>query len=145
MALTPAQRIQLGLDDPAPGTVFAPGSQAPHPLDGEFLGGAANRTTLSGVQSIPNPRLQLSPSEKVTPAKIRSLVNELLALNIDTANQALQALFIANPKVGLETFIELSKFALPQLKAIAVQVDDRSENPRHLSFDQLQRALAADG
>jgi|SRR6478735_5737703 len=142
MALTAAQRIELGLDDPPPGY------NAPAPVQ-EFLpaqsANGAQHMSRQPPASPPNPRLQLSTGEKATPAKIRGMVNELLAMNIETANNALQQLFLANPKVGLETYIELSKFALPQLKAIAVQVDDRSDNPRALTFQQLQSALAADG
>jgi hypothetical protein len=69
------------------------------------------------------------------------MVNELLAGNIENADYALKQLFAANPKLGLEMYIELAQFSLPKLKAVAVQVDDRSENPRNLSFAQLQQAL----
>ena len=139
MALSPAQRIQLGLDDPPPlpahGQEFLP--KAP-----DFIGGPGNPNTLA-----PNPRLalvvsNLADGDRITAPRIRGMVNELLAGNVANADQALKQLFVANPKVALEMYLELAEFTLPKLKAVAVQVDDTSGgNPRALTFAQLQAAL----
>lgn len=132
MALSPADRVRLGLDEPYDNGTgqpveFPPSLAAPVPSERR-----------------PNVRLMLKEGEKASAPKIRQMVNELLAGNIDNADFALKQLFAANPKLGLEAFIELAKFSLPQLKAVAVQVDDRSDNPRALTFQQLQQALTQD-
>jgi hypothetical protein len=134
MALSLAQRQQLGLDEPPPAQ--------PHPLDGEYLPGVPG--AIPGAQRAPNLKLLLKPDEKATAPKIRHLVNELLALNVERADYALQQLFAANPKVALELYIELAQFSLPKLKAVAVQVDDKTDNPRSLSFAQLQQVLSGE-
>lgn len=135
MALSHADRVRLGLDDPEEGE-FIPHAGEPSPLP---LPMAAQ------PPATPNLRLVLAEGEKATAPKIRSMVNELLVGNMQQANIALQQLFAANPKVGLETYIELAKFALPQLKAVAVDVTERSgDNPRALSFADLQKMLEGD-
>jgi len=139
MALSPAERIQLGLDIP----------------DDEFNAGYANGGALMprgfdpATPYTPNPRLQLAATlkegERVTGPKIRSMVNELLACNMENANKALQQLFAVNPKEALKIYLELGEFALPKLKAVAVAVDDRTgENPRALGFAELQKMLQGD-
>lgn len=133
MALSPAQRQQLGLDD-----------LPPAPLEGEFLKLGTESNAYRPEPRAPNLKLLLKPDEKATAPRIRSLVNELLALNVERADYALQQLFAANPKVALELYIELAQFSLPKLKAVAVQVDDKSENPRSLSFAQLQQVLSGE-
>lgn len=130
MALSPADRVQLGLDDPPPhgDSEFAPTS-------GASLVPAPGRPP-------PNLKLVLKEGERATTPRIRSMVNELLAGNVDNANYWLQQVAAANPKVALELFIEMAQFSLPKLKAVAVQVDDRNaENPRALSFAQLQQVI----
>ncbi len=129
MGLSAADRIALGLDDPPPGQ-----------SEQEFL--PAMRPTT--VDTKPNVRLALKEGEKATAPKIRSLVNELLAGNIQNADTALKQLFALNPKAALELYIELSKFSLPQLKAVAVGIEDNSANPRALTFAQLQQALVGE-
>lgn len=130
MALSQADRIRLGLDDPPP-EYGAP------PTNSADTGQPVERAP-------PNLRLVLKDGEKATAPKIRHMVNELLAGNLQQADRALNDLFRINPKLGLELYIELAKFSLPQLKAVAMQIDDRSENPRTLSFAQLQQVLQAD-
>lgn len=133
MALSPADRIRLGLDEPPPGA----------PAD-EFIAPAAPSTYSVIPARTHNPRLALKEGTTPTAPRIRQLVNELLAGNIQEVDYALKQMLAANPKQGLELYIELAKFSLPQLKAVAVQVDDRSENPRTLSIAQLQQALQGD-
>lgn len=133
MALTPQQRIELGLDDP-PDAEFLPragGPAAAHPLaDPE------NYT--------PNLKLTLKNADRATAPKIRGMVNELLAGNMQNADKALQQLFALNPKEALKLYIELAQFTLPTLKAVAVAVDDRSEKPSTLTFAQLQALIQGD-
>jgi hypothetical protein len=103
---------------------------------------AADRQPLSSQPArAPNLKLVLKEGERASAPKIRQMVNELLAGNIDNADYALKQLFLANPKLGLELYIELAQFSLPKLKAVAVQVNDSSDNPRALTFAQLQAAL----
>lgn len=128
MALSPADRIQLGLDPP--------------PSDSEFTPSAGASLAPTPGRPAPNLKLVLKEGERATTPRIRSMVNELLAGNIDNANYWLQQVAAANPKVALELFIEMAQFSLPKLKAVAVQVDDRgAENPRALSFAQLQAVI----
>lgn len=127
MALTSEQLAALGIDGPAETGEFLPAVR----------GGPQTDTK-------PNLRLVLQDSEKATAPKIRHLVNELLAGNLQNADIALKQLFQANPKAGLELFVELSKFSLPQLKAVAVAVDDKSDKPQTLSYAQLTQLLASD-
>lgn len=89
----------------------------------------------------PPLRLVHKEGDRVSAPKIRQMVNELLAANLEEAHQALNQLFKMNPKLGLELYIELAQFSLPKLKAVAVQVDDKSDNPKALTFAQLQAAL----
>lgn len=136
MALSRADRVRLGLDDPEEGEFIPHTETPPTPA-------LASPPVLP--PAAPNLRLVLAEGEKATAPKIRSMVNELLVGNMQQANIALQQLFAANPKVGLETYIELAKFALPQLKAVAVDVTERSgDNPRALSFADLQKMLEGD-
>ncbi len=127
MTLSAIDRQRLGLDIDEP------------PTNQEYL--PAMRSPAPGEPRVPNLKLLLKPDEKATAPKIRHLVNELLAGNLQRADEALQDLFKLNPKQALELYIELAKFSLPQLKAVAVQVDDRSDNTRSLSIAQLQQAL----
>ncbi len=122
------QRLGLDIDEPTSNQEYLPAQQR--------LPSNEPRAT--------NLKLLLKPDEKATAPKIRHLVNELLAGNLQRADEALQDLFKLNPKQALELYIELAKFSLPQLKAVAVQVDDRTDNPRSLSIAQLQQALQGD-
>ncbi len=121
------QRLGLDIDEPTPSQEYLPAARLP-----------------DNAPRVPNLKLLLKPDEKATAPKIRHLVNELLAGNLQRADEALQDLFKLNPKQALELYIELAKFSLPQLKAVAVQVDDRTDNTRSLSIAQLQQALQGD-
>jgi hypothetical protein len=132
MPLTPAQRIELGLDDPA--NIVS--EFGPPPLGGTATGQPPVRA--------PNVRLILNGADKATSPKIRQMLNELLAANMDNANYWLQQVAASNPKVALELYLDLCQFSIPKLKAVAVQVDDRSDNPRTLSTAQLMQALQGD-
>ncbi len=126
MPLSPAERVALGLDEP--------------PAAGEWL------PAPSGPPRQANLKLVLKPEEKATTPKIRAMVNELLAGNIEAADFALKSLLAVNPKTGLELYIELAQFSLPKLKAVAVAIDDNSTgNPRNLGFAELQKLLQGDG
>jgi hypothetical protein len=131
MSLSPTERIELGLDDP-PDT----GS--------EFLPAARPNGVPVPPSPQPNLKLVLKGDDKVTAPKIRLLVNELLAGNMANADWALKQLFAANPKAALELYLEFAQFSLPQLKAVAVQVDDRSDSPKAMTFMQLQQMLTQD-
>lgn len=126
MALTPQQRIDLGLDDPPP------------PQDAEFL--PANTLMAAPEPYTPNVKLALKAGAATAP-KIRGMVNELLAGNMQNADRALQQLFTLSPKEALKIYLELAQFTLPTLKAVAVAVDDRSEKPTNLTFAQLQALI----
>jgi len=136
MALSPSERVELGLDEPE--RVAAGASEFAYAA-GQLL--PANHAPPNRERNL---RLVLKEGEKTTAPKIRLLVNELLAGNLENADWALKQLFAANPKAGLELYIELSKFSLPQLKAVAVEVNDRSENPRAMTYGDLQRLLTQD-
>ncbi len=123
MALTLQQRIELGLDAP---DEFAPPANLP----------------AATAPRAPNLRLALSPGEKATGPALRRLTNELLASNMQEADAALKQLFALNPKAGLEAYIQLCKFGLPQLAAVAMQVNDQTSNPRAASFADLQRIIS---
>jgi hypothetical protein len=127
MALSPQERIDLGLDDPRPivASEFAPGVSAP-------------------PDRAPNLRLAFKAGDKATAPKIRLLVNEILAGNMANADWALKQLYASNPKAALELHVKLMEFSVPVLKAVAVAVDDRSETPRAMSFMQLQQLLTSD-
>ena len=49
-----------------------------------------------------------------------------------------------SPGRALELFFHLNKFALPELKAIAVNVRNPTRNPRELSIAELRAILADD-
>lgn len=127
----------LGLD------LEPPPAAAPQAAEGEYQPGIPG-TLPPPANRTPNLKLLLKDGEKATAPKIRHLVNELLAMNVERADYALQQLFLMNPKVALELYIELAQFSLPKLKAVAVQVDDKTENPRSLSMAQLQQVLSGD-
>jgi len=136
MALSPADRRRLGLDiDDTPAQEFAV-------RDDEF--GMPAHPIQPPPPITANPRLTLVEGEKATTPKIRQMVNELLAGNIQEADVALKTLLRANPKLGLELYVELAQFSLPKLKAVAVQVNDSSDNPRGMSFADLQKVLQSD-
>lgn len=140
MPLTPQQRIELGLDDPPP--------VGGAPLNGEFVPRDPASTPVPGsvAATAANPKLSLliNPDEKVTGPKLRLVVNELLAGNLAQVDQALKFLLVNQPRVGVELYLELAQLSLPKLRAVAMQVDDRTSgdvNPKLLSFQQLQAAL----
>lgn len=141
MALTQQQRIELGLDDPPPIAGSPPAT-----LTGEFIPVAAPIGVPDAQQANPNLRLLVNPEAggKVTGPKLRMVVNELLAGNVEQVDKALKALLATNPRVGVELYLELAQLSLPKLRAVAMQVDDRTSgdaNPRTLTFQQLQAAL----
>jgi hypothetical protein len=132
MALSPAQRLALGLDEPPAGMEFA--TQIGQPLPGA-----------APVREPPNLKLILKEGEKATGPRIRTLVNEIIAGNIDNANFWLQQVAASNPERALKILIELAEFSLPKLKAVAVQISDPDgSNPRKLSFAELQKSLVDD-
>lgn len=134
MALTPAQRLELGLDDPA---MVVSEFGAP-PQGTTQIGGLVPRTST-------NLKLVLQTGEKASAPKIRNMIQELLAGNMDNANYWLQQVGAANPKVGVELFIELCQFSLPKLRATAIAVQDTGDRgPRALSFEDLQKTLYGD-
>ncbi len=137
MALSQQQRIALGLDD-------EPVTGAPGTPSNEFTAGGPaydSRSNIIPLAAPPNPLLQLTPGDPATAPKIRRMVNELIAGNMQQADLALKQLFVANPKVGLDIYTELMQFAMPKLKAVAVAIDDRSENPKNMNFADLVKAM----
>jgi hypothetical protein len=86
--------------------------------------------------------LVLENGAKATGPALRRLTHELLACNMQEADAALKKLFAINPKAGLEAYTQLCKFALPQLSAMAVQLDDNTANPRQQSIADLQRIIS---
>jgi hypothetical protein len=131
MALSPADRIALGLDEPG---------EQQHASE---FSGAATAGAMP-ARPAPNLRLLLKEGDRATTPKIRTMLNELIAGNVDNANYWLQQVAAGSPKIALELYIELAQFSLPKLKAVAVQIDDKSDNPRRLSFEELQRTLVSD-
>lgn len=139
MALSPADRRRLGLDiDDAP-QEFMPAEPGWQNGGAPTLGPASSTAPIT-----PNLKLVIPEGEKATTPKFRQMVNELLAGNIQEADVALKTLLRANPKLGLELYVELAQFSLPKLKAVAVQVNDSSDNPRGMSFADLQKVLQSD-
>ncbi len=134
MALNPAQRLALGVDLPGEHEHLTEYGDTPRAVS--TLGAATT------PERVKNLKLVLKEGDKATSPKIRTLVNELVAENAENADFALKQLFAANPKLGLEMYLELTKFALPQLKAVAVAVDDRSDKPQAMSFQQLQALIS---
>ena len=134
MALSPAQRIQFGLDDPP---------DAPHPTHpgGDEFGGPLPPNGQLMPRVVANPALAVTDNAPKSPRQLRGMVNLLLAGNMQEADRALKQLMQLNPKEGLKAYIELMAFSMPQLKAMAVQLDDRSERPTQMSMAQLM-ALA---
>ncbi len=131
MALSPADRLALGLDEPGE-------QQHASEFSGTATAGAMP------ARPAPNLRLLLKEGDRATTPKIRTMLNELIAGNVDNANYWLQQVAAGSPKIALELYIELAQFSLPKLKAVAVQIDDKSDNPRRLSFEELQRTLVSD-
>ncbi len=132
MALSPTQRVELGLDDPPEGE-FLPAGLLP-------MGSGPNVPP----DRAPNVKLALKSGDKATAPKIRLLVNDLLAGNMANADWALKQLYASNPKAALELHVKLMEFSVPVLKAVAVAVDDRSESPKAMSFMDLQKFLTSD-
>jgi hypothetical protein len=132
MALSPAERLALGLDEPG---------EHQHASEFEHL---PMPSMYAPQPRQPNLKLILKEGEKASAPKIRNLIQELLAGNVDNAAFWLQQVGAANPKAGVELFIELAQFSLPKLKAVAVQVDDRSDNPRSMTTEQLLRTLVSE-
>ncbi len=131
MSLSPADRVRLGLDDAPTG----PDEFAAPPPSGFAV----------TPERVPNLKLVLKEGTAATTPRIRAMVQELLAANVDNANYWLQQVAAGNPKQALELYLELMQFSLPKLKAVAVQVDDNSQgNPRALTMAQLQAALVSD-
>lgn len=124
----------MGLEDPAARQQVGEYSAAP----------SSAPVSVFAPQGPPNPMLQLSNGEPATARKIRGMVNELLAGNMQNADAALKSLFVANPKVALEIYTELMQFSMPKLKAVAVAIDDRSDNPKTMDFAALVKAMQGD-
>lgn len=95
--------------------------------------------------------------DKISKAKIRFGVSELVQLNVDNVQRWLQEIgdgikdprdptkYICTPRPrdAIELFIELLQFSVPKMKAIAVSMDDGQGNLQKLSFSDLQSIVAS--
>jgi hypothetical protein len=88
---------------------------------------------------------KLTRIDKVTNARIRYAVSELVAMNLDNVNVWLGQVAAQSPKAAIELMIELMQFTTPKLKTIAVQVTDDTQNPKSMTIDQLQKLIAEQG
>jgi hypothetical protein len=86
--------------------------------------------------------LKLRIADKVTNSRIRYAMSQLLNENLDNMNKWIREVAAQSPKAALELMIELAQFTTPKLKAIAVQVDDRSANPQNMSISELEKLVS---
>jgi hypothetical protein len=99
-----------------------------------------------GLEIPGDPRaFGLRKIDGITASRLRYALSELVALNIDNINVWIQQVAAQSPKAAIELMLELAQFSLPKLKAIAVQVDDRSANPRQMSVADLQKIIESGG
>lgn len=81
----------------------------------------------------------------ITAGRLRYAMSELIAMNIDNIDTWIKQVAAQSPKAAIELMLQLAEFSLPRLKAIAIQVDDRSANPRAMSVADLQRVIDGGG
>lgn len=93
--------------------------------------------------------------DRVSRSKIRYGISELVALNIDNVNRWLHTIADGeqdpvtgkwivhpSPRGAIELFIELLQFSVPKMKAVQLDVKDKSGNMSRLSISDLQSIVA---
>jgi hypothetical protein len=89
-----------------------------------------------GVELPTEQRLQLALSQSqargVTQNRIRAAMAELAAGNIENVHKWLGQVAEQSPAKAVELFLELAQFTLPKVKAVAVDVSQRSNGERSL-------------
>ncbi len=110
--------------------------------------------TLTGTLPAEVKPMPIGAIDKVTKARIRYGISELVNGNIDSVNKWLNTLadgekdpatgkFTVHPqpRAALEMFIELLQFSVPKMKAISVDVKSR-EGVKKLSISDLQSIVS---
>jgi hypothetical protein len=93
----------------------------------------------------PSHPLALSQAElkRVNQNRLRSMMAELTAMNLENVHNWLAQLAQESPKAALEMFVELAKFSAPQLKAVAIDVRDQGTGDlKRLSVADLEKIVA---
>lgn len=107
---------------------------------------SAEDRLMLGLQEPGNPKaFGMRKIDGITAGRLRYAMSELVAMNIDNIDTWIKQVAAQSPKAAIELMLQLSEFSLPRLKAIAIQVDDRSANPRTMSVADLQKIIDAGG
>lgn len=121
-------------------------------MSNEFGRGAiqtADGVTMTSEQRLnlalvdPSHPLALSPKQLtgVTKARLRHMLADLVAGNMEKVNGWLDDLAKEHPRAAIECLIELAKFTTPQQKAVAVDIRDNGGNLKSYSVAQLEAML----
>ena len=91
----------------------------------------------------PTHPLALKPQQVsgITKSRLRHMLADLVAMNMDNLNTWLAELAKEHPRAAIEMVIELAKFTTPQQKAVAVDVRDQGGNLKSYSVAQLEAML----
>lgn len=111
-------------------------------IDGEFQMTTEERR----IHSLANPTspraLTTGRLDKVSTSRIRNAVSELVHGNAANVQAWLEQVALVSPARAIELYIELLQFALPKLKALAVELNDQSPDSKKMSVADLHKIVS---
>ena len=101
---------------------------------------------MSEVDGDRRPRPKTGGRQKGTPnratADVREAFADLVRGNLDSVQLWLDRVARDNPAKALELLLQLSRYILPELRAMAIEVRPPPRDLRKLSMAELQRIVA---
>jgi hypothetical protein len=111
-------------------------------VDDEFRMPTEERINYTLANPTAQHAMSIPAVNKITLARIRALLANASADLYPEVLAWIRATAADSPSKAVELYIELLQFSVPKQKAIAVAVDDRSENPRRLSLAELHSIVS---
>jgi hypothetical protein len=81
---------------------------------------------------------------KITRERIRYATGELAAMNVDNVHRWLADVAQQSPAKAIELFIEILRFSLPQLKALALDVHSSDGSVQTLNYQELEARVISE-
>jgi hypothetical protein len=120
---------------------FNPNPSKPRPPQGELVNPHA-RTVDRVIVLPPDPTMMIEKAKKlVTQNKIRQAFHLLALQNLDALQTWLHKVAEDSPAKAVELFIEIAKFALPQLKEATLTVNKGDQQRTYQSSEDILNEL----
>jgi hypothetical protein len=98
--------------------------------------------SLDGTLPAHIPAMSVGKIDNVSRARIRRAFAELAQGNIENVERWLHEVAATSPKIAIELFMELAKFTIPQVKAIAIDVNDGKGGAKRLTMAELHSIVS---